>query len=380
MKPNVQPLARWHRKLIFILLLCAFLFSMPVFMFYATGYRYDFFSKSPSITTTGGMYIAVDAIDGAIFVDETEVKNARDFRNASYINGMTPGLHRLHVQTPGLNTWVKELSVYPHLVTEARSFNLPIIPQVRPITMYDTLDGAAVFVITGTSSTTTILSMASSSIPFISTTTKAISTFSENPEYTLLKSLFAEKASSTKKRLVNEEKFGFATSTIEDDLSATTTITKNNITLYKAGEEVFAKAIGTGRQIPHYFCKNPLEQDTDAKLGDELQTVLEKEGETVLVNKLNELSTTGLTCRTDIRIDRKWQNVNDFNFFPGNEDLILMNLDEGIYVVEIDDRAWQNTQVLYPGKNLMMLVDGNSIFIKDGDLIFEALTALIVPK
>jgi hypothetical protein len=56
-----------------------------------------------------------------------------------------------------------------------------------------------------------------------------------------------------------------------------------------------------------------------------------------------------------------------------------MHLDEGIYVVEIDDRAWQNTQVLYPGQDLMMIVDGNSIFIKDGDIIVEALTELIVP-
>jgi hypothetical protein len=73
------------------------------------------------------------------------------------------------------------------------------------------------------------------------------------------------------------------------------------------------------------------------------------------------------------------QNVQDFNFFPGNEDLILMHLDEGIYLVEIDDRAWQNTQLLYPGRNLIMLVDGNSIFIKDGDIIVEALTELIIP-
>lgn len=379
MKPNVQPLARWHRKLIFILLVCAFLFSMPVFMFYATGYRYDFFSKSPSITVTGGMYVAVDALDGAIFVDETEVKNARDFRNASYINGVTPGLHRLHVQAPRLYTWVKELSVYPHLVTEAESFNLPLVPQIRPVTQYETVDGAAIFVVKGTSSVPFILDFASSSIPFFSTTTKATSTFSVNQEYALLKSLFEEKASSTKKRLVDEEAFGFATSTKEDNISSTSTVTKNNITLYKAGEEVFAKAIGTGKQIPHYYCTSELTHSSSTDLGKDLQTVLEEQGETVLTNKLNELSATGLTCRTDIRIDRKWQNVIDFTFYPGNEDLILMHLEEGIYVVEIDDRAWQNTQVLYPGKNLMMLVEGNSIFIKDGSLILEALTELIVP-
>jgi hypothetical protein len=351
---------------------------MPVFMFYATGYRYDFFSKSPSITATGGMYIAAETLDSAIFVDESEVKNARVFRNASYIQGLTPGLHRLHIQAPGFYTWVKELSVYPHIVTEAEAFNLPIVPQVRPITKFETSEG---FPLVQVSTTTefSVLSFASTTIPLIATTTKATSTLIVNPEYALLETLFAEKASTTKKRILDEERFGFATTTLPEIVLATTTITRNNITLYESGEEVFAKAIGTGKQIPHYFCTSQFEQATTTDLSLDLQQVLEEEGDVVFENKLNEISASGLSCRTDIRIDRKWQNVQDFNFFPGNEDLILMHLDEGIYVVEIDDRAWQNTQVLYPGQNLMMLVDGNSIFIKDGDIIIEALTELIIP-
>lgn len=378
MNPHVQPLARSHRKLIFILLLCAFLFSMPVFMFYATGYRYDFFSKSPSITATGGMYIAAETLDSVIFVDEIEVTNARVFRNASYIQGLLPGVHRLHIQAPGFYTWVKELSVYPHIVTEAEAFNLPIIPQVRLITEYETNEGRPLVQV-GTSTDAIFLSLASTTISLVATTTKATSTFLVNQEYVLLKTLFAEKASTTKKRILNEEKFGFATTTLPEEVLATSTITKNNITLYQTNEEVFAKAIGIGKQIPHYYCTSKFAQTSTTDLSLDLQQVLEEEGDVVFENKLNEISASGLSCRTDIRIDRKWQNVQDFNFFPGNEDLILMHLDEGIYVVEIDDRAWQNTQVLYPGRDLMMLVDGNSIFIKDGDIIVEALTELIVP-
>jgi hypothetical protein len=252
------------------------------------------------------------------------------------------------------------------------------VPQVRPITKFETSEG---FPLVQVSTTTefSVLSFASTTIPLIATTTKATSTLIVNPEYALLETLFAEKASTTKKRILDEERFGFATTTLPEIVLATTTITRNNIALYESGEEVFAKAIGTGKQIPHYFCTSQFEQATTTDLSLDLQQVLEEEGDVVFENKLNEISASGLSCRTDIRIDRKWQNVQDFNFFPGNEDLILMHLDEGIYVVEIDDRAWQNTQVLYPGQNLMMLVDGNSIFIKDGDIIIEALTELIIP-
>ncbi len=81
-------------------------------------------------------------------------------------------------------------------------------------------------------------------------------------------------------------------------------------------------------------------------------------------------------CRTDIRIDRKGQKVHDFDFVPDNVNLVLMHLDDGIYVTEIDDRSWQNVQLLYPGKDIMMLIYRDSIFIKEGKFIFEALTVI----
>src|SRR3989338_7234248 len=168
MKPIVEPLAYWRRKVIFITLLLAFLFSLPAFMFYATGYRYDIFSGSPTITATGGLYIAAEALDSSIYVNEVEVTNARVFRNASYIQGLEPGLQRVHVQAPGLHTWVKNLSVYRHIVTEAEDLILPI---------------------------------SSSSIPYIISTSTATSTYRLSTEYALLYDLFEVKASTTKRAL-----------------------------------------------------------------------------------------------------------------------------------------------------------------------------------
>jgi len=310
-------------------------------------------------------------------LDEVEVTNARVFRNASYIQGLQPGMHRVHVQTPGRHTWVKNLSVYPHIVTEAEAFNLPLVPQIRPVTEYQTVRGEAVYIMASTS--IPVFAFASSSVPLFITATTATSTYRINSEYTLIKDLFAESASTTAMLSKIEESFGFATATanLNNEL-ATTTITRDNLRLYKNGDDVFAEALGVGRQIPHYFCTSQVATTSDStEMSASLSGVVEEE--MIFQENLNEVSNNERECRTSIRIDRRAQTVYDFDFFPDNEDLILMTLADGLYVIEIDDRSWQNGQILYPGKNLQSLVHSGGIFVKDGNKIIEVLTDIIVP-
>lgn len=370
MKPHVEPLAYWRRKVIFILLVIAFLLCLPAFMFYATGYRYDIFSGKPTITATGALYISADVQDGSIYIDEAEVTNARVFRNASYIQGLEPNMHRVHVQAPGMHTWVKNLSVYPHIVTEAEAFNLPLVPQVRVVTEYQTIRGEAVFMVG--SSTAPVLPASSSSVPFVVATSTATSSYRVNSEYALLLDLFEEKASTTKARALMTERFGFSTSTTPVPDMGTTTVTRNNIALFESKGEVYAQALGTGRQIPHYFCTNQVE--IDINLDEPLPEVVPlSDGELFFEETLDTLSNNTRECRETIVIDRKGETVIGFDFFPGNDNLVLMHLTSGLYVVEIDDRSWQNMQPLYLGTNLEMFVYGSSIFVKEGKYIFEVL-------
>ena len=376
MQPEVKPLSYKHRNVVFVLLTIVFLLSLPAFIFYGMGYRYSFFAETPTITATGGLYIVAEAENGHVYIDDIESDNVRVFRKASYLQGIEPGLHRVHVQVEGSHTWVKELEVNPQIVTEAESFNLPLVPQVRPITKYLTKNNQLIYLATSTP----ILSRASSTDVFSVSTNTATSSLIINQEFTLLSELFAEKASTTAKRLALEtqkekDKFKFATITKEieaEEEAATTTITRDKITLYKKDEDVFARAIGIDKQVPGYYCSNVIATTTKAGIDTKLQNF----------GNLDQLATTAddksqlRVCRTDIRIDRKWQTVHDFNFFPDNVNLVLMHLDDGIYVVEIDDRSWQNTQLLYPGENLQMLLYRDSIFVKDGNNIFEAITAI----
>ncbi len=388
MQPVVKPLPRWQRTLIFVVLLLAFLLSLPVFVFYATGYRYDFFGDSPTITVTGGLYISVEADEGVIYIDEEEVDNARIFRKAAYIQGLEPGLHRVHVQADGLHTWVKNLAVYPQIVTEAEVFNLPIQPQVRPITRLITENDEPVMHIT--SGTTTPLlpyTKASTSIPILVPNNVTTSTYEINSEFVLLEELFAEKSSTTlalreqeEKREKEKKRFAFATTTpsvkTEDEILATTTVIRDDMKLYQDGDDVFAVALGTGRDVPDYFCSKQTSTTSNSSL-NEVTEISEEEVIKNILTAFTDPTSSIHGCRKNIRIDRKWQEVQDFDFYPNDTNLVLMHLEDGVYVVEIDDRSWQNAQLLYPGTDLIMLIHSGAIFIKDGDLIVEALTELI---
>lgn len=378
MSPVVKPLSYWQRRLVFGSLLLAFIISLPAFIFYATGYRYDLNNPDTPFTATGGFYVVSDNPEGTIFLDEKPVQNIRSFRSAAYIQGIEPGLHRLHVQAPGLQTWVKELPVMAHMVTEAEAFNLPVTPRVRLIPEYTTKDGLPV--IFSKSTTTPVLSYLATTTTLYIAKGTATSTYDQNQEYSLLSALFTEQASTTKAREAYEkrkaEHFGFSNPTIngtstEEKEFATTTLERDTIILYEANGEVYAfPKQDNFRQIPHYFCA-PQVAEKDI-LPDETPDV---EADQVTSNEATT-STEKTTCRDRIKIDRQGQTVISFAFFPNNTNLVLMHLTDGIYVVEIDDRAWQNVQPLYLGKNLELLLYRDGIFIKEKSLIFEVSTDL----
>jgi hypothetical protein len=185
--PVVQPLPRARRRFLFLALVGFFLCAVPVFVFYATGYRYDFWAHNPAITVTGGLYISVGNDAGEVYVNDERAQNARLFRQALYIQSVEPGVQRVHVQASGYQTWVKELPVYPYIVTEAAAFLMPERPQVRPISQFTTSTGTPIFL--GVASTNHLVSFASSSVPFIATSSKATTTLTKNSEYEYVRGL-----------------------------------------------------------------------------------------------------------------------------------------------------------------------------------------------
>jgi len=355
---------------------------MPVFLFYAIGYRYDFGTGGSGVVGTGGMYISAEATEIDMFLDDTFINDVRLFRNASYVQSIDVGTHQLHVQGDGLQTWVKKLPVYPHIVTEAQSFNMPLVPQVRLITPLVTEDDQSVVFVATTSEK--ILPFASTTNELYATTSIATSTYAVNPEYEFVLSLFAS-STATSSTFVNrvvsevEEAFQFESSPASSTATtATTTKIWRDVMLYEEDGEVYALWNGSLDAIPYYYCVDHESASSSmAQYGAHVYEVIQPILASSTGGNIIRQNDRTRVCRNEIRIDRKWQEVIDFDFFPDSIDLVLMQLTDGVYVVEVDDRAWQNTQLLYPGEDLKMVLEGGRIYVHDGKQYLEILTELL---
>ncbi len=371
-----SPLARGHRTVFFYGLLLVFIIVVPLLALYANGYRYNPWDDEPTLTITGGFYIATQDDDSQIYVNEEPVENSRFFRRATYVQNLIPGMHRIHVQGEGLQTWVKELPVYQQIVTEVAAFTIPERPQVRPITPYLTLDGEPVFL--GYTATSSLpFAFASSTVSFTYSPQTATSSWESNAEYTLLVDQF-DTLNRPVYEVPTQPRFRFSTSTPEPAATTTATSTKEQGTLRleRRDDDVYAVYTGALRGIPYYFCVSAASATTTAAhYGTHVSTAIYRSAHATTTTQ--ERGTwLGQVCRTEIAIDRRGQSVQWFDFVPGNADLVLLQLDDGLYVSEIDDRAWQNHQLLYPGEDITVIVTGGRIFIRDGEYFAEVFLSI----
>lgn len=385
-EPQVGLLPLHHRKLIFWTLVCLFLGVLPLAILYTSGYRFvESDDGQRVLATTGGAYIAVQNPAVELYVNGVIPQDRRPFSSAFYVQGYDEGVYNFHTQGEGLETWVKNIAIYPQIVTQAASFNLPKVPQVRVITPWQTSAGEAVVMVRST--TTRPFSFASTSNAIIATTSRATTTLTVSDEYMLFATRFASTSAewaavkAGKLQIVEpEERFQFvpvpriATTTL---VLATSTKEWNNTKLYEDNGEVYARWIGGEKDIPYYYCltfESPA--TTSYKYGEHVYAALAAQYASSSDARMAGFAGERL-CRSDIRIDRKWQEVIWFDFLPNRSDLVLMLLEDGLYVVEIDDRSWQNVQLLYPGTDLVVLLDAGRVMVKDGEYILEVFTDLI---
>jgi hypothetical protein len=360
--------------------LTLFVLAVPFSVFYAIGYRFDFSDELNNIKSVGGMYVRNETENTEMFINDEPVEDMRVFQKASYIQNLEAGMHRLHVQGNGVQTWVKNLPVYAHFVTEVTSFNLPKIPQVRIITQWNSAqDGRGVLFDTATS---THFSFASTTAPLHFSATTSTSSLVANPEFLYVSTLIASSTEQKelleeKGRTDQEEPFGFgrlSTSTVPKLITATTTKTWREFALFEKGEEVYMTFNGSLEDVPYYYCvMYSGQKKTTAEYGAHVYEALYAQ----LASTTNMTSAEGeRLCRHSIRIDRLGQEVLWFDFFSDSSDLVLMHLQDGLYAVEVDDRAWQNTQLIYPGQNLEIVHDGGRIYVKDGEYYLEVFTEI----
>lgn len=378
-EPRITGLSYRKRKYLFFFLLAVFVIALPSLILYTSGYRLDFANEEKTLVSTGGIYITTDNLEVQVYMDGEQVDRPRLFRNAYYIQNISAGLHNVVVQGTGLATWVKELPVDSHLVIETSAFNMPEFPLVRPITEYVTADGTAVY--PETAKELLLFSEATTTTEFIFAPKADFSRLAPNQEFVYVKSLFSTATTASSTVLKETEGringFGFASgSTTGLDLIGTSSkkIERGNLQLVERDGEIFARWVGSGRSIPYYFCINEISASTTAfRYGQHVAQSIEQQRQSTTTPLIIEY---GRVCRSEIRVDRKWQTVYFYDFFPQNSDLVLLQLDDGLYVTEIDDRSWQNTQLIYPGKDFEVVVENEALYVKDGDYYFEVLTGV----
>lgn len=374
-----------RRKWIFRLLLVVFLLTLPTVIFYTTGYRLSFDNDETSIITTGGIYIDTDTTEVEVYLNEEQYMRPRLFQSAYYLQNISAGQQRVVVQAPGVHTWVKELPVDAHIVTEATAFNVPVISQLRPITPYQLADAAVYIVATTTNATSSILGTATATTPILITTELATTSYSTNPEFDFVAALFASSSSSTVSVFTEVEtgpRFSFATSPVSTSTSTTTATTtvelieQGDMQLIDRDQDLYALWNGTPYTIPYYFCvSSSSKASTTERYGEHVSdTVFSTLGTTTATSTVFDLD--GRHCRSEIKLDRLRQDVYLYDFMPGTADRVLLHLQEGLYVTEIDDRSWQNTQPLLLGADFLVLVENDVIYISRNGYYFELVPTL----
>jgi hypothetical protein len=282
----------------------------------------------------------------------------------------------VHVQKEGHQTWVKELPVYPHLVTEAQAFNLLLVPQVRIISPWKNIAGQSVLF----ASSTLIASTTNDVVVATSTKTKSLV---PDTEFATLRLLFATTtATSTESThlggLIGEATTPFSASMTASSTSEIATSTKEwrGVELRKSGDDIFATWIGAREEMPYYYCAEAFELLGTSTPNDLLPDALNLEASVIseaeVIGPVQKVAVDA-ECTPQIKIDRQWQQVKAFDFYPGSTDLVILARDTGIYVAEIDNRAWQNVQPIFEAPNLNMRVENGNIYVYDGELIYNVL-------
>ncbi len=369
---DVQPLPYKTRRRTFLFLLTIFVCSLPFLYLYATGYRFDF-NRPTNIVGTGGIYVAAERSGASIYIDNELVRETRVFRTAFYAQNLDPKTHRVHVQKEGHHTWVKELPVTSHRVTEAQAFNMSLIPNVRVIAPYVSATGSAII--------RTSLPYASTTNETLATTTKATTTLRINPEYSVLATHFESSTTPVVERSLVKK--------VQEELVGTTTSPKTTPTTTREDGEVllsthedgrvYAEWRGSFEQMPYYYCAlefprfstSTSEIENAATLVESIPLQeIDADVDEIFIHPVQTV-TEETECDRRIPIWGDTESIRGYEFFPGSTDLVILESGDGIYVSEIDNRAWQNVQPLLMGANLNVYVENGGIYVYDGALIYQ---------
>lgn len=330
----MQPLNSIKRKISLLILLLVFLVISPFIILNSFGYK---IGDSFSFVKTGGIYIHSDISNTEIFVNGKFIKNGGVLIRNTLIPKLKPNLnYKVEIHKDGFRSWIKEIYVYPSLVSEGRVLMLPNEIEANPVLAFVDEAGVA----TNTPATTTPKTKSGLFIPDNERFIEIETLFEgENPYITVVEdqALIKSKnelATSTTPLEIPEH---FIELGIEDPDSLENLIETSSEVSWLENGNIQLYWIKNLSSIPYYYCDRDLERGCD------------------------------------IEIDLDWENdIEKFAYFPGRDDVWVVLVKNQLYAVEVDPRSQRNIQLIYEGADLDFVKDDSgNIVVKDGGAFFE---------
>jgi hypothetical protein len=324
----MKPLTTRQRSTSLIILGILFVIIAPVIVLYSLGYTLD---DTFTFKKTGGIFIHSDVSNTSVFVDKEFFKSNGIFIKNTLIQDLSPNKkYLIEVYKEGYQSWIKEIYVYPSIVSEGSVLMMPNEFQTREIFKYIDEDQNA------------------TSTPIIKTQVKPT-----NPEFISISELFG----SSTKQIIEKPVVATATST------ASTTTKKQ-----KSDIEIFFEEL----QIKNYEKLNGLIVN-----GEEVSWIQDGNINLYWIDDIASIpyyycdGEEERVCTNKIVLD--WKNtISKFEYIPGRSDAWIVLTQDGIYAVEVDGRTERNIQNIYKGDNLdFRLTQTDRLIIKKGSSYFE---------
>lgn len=309
------PLTPRKRLIYFFILTAIFLAGVPVLVLYSTGWR---LGDGFALEQRGGIYVSVPE-NGADVVIDNEYRMTTQFLRHDYFQqSLEPGQHWIAVRHEDYHEWYKEVNVQEQNVTPVYPFLVPLEYEMQKLVEVDPL----------ATSTVATTSRALDSNDF-----EEIANLFELEETATSTNMLGTLLSSA--RVTANATVTPATAT-PDLLESYQRITEGDTVVWFDGNTVYAYWDDDDWQ-PQRFCND-------------------------------------VTCVNPMPVVTDERGITHVGFYPGRDDVIIFTLSDGVYVAEIDKRPRQVYQRIFEGRDVDFRREGNTLYIRDGEDIFEVET------
>jgi hypothetical protein len=326
----MKPLSNKYRNTSVLIMLIVFILVAPFLIAYSTGYRFSL--DKLSFFETGGIFIHNELANTRVYVDEELVESTGLLSKNTLVQNLgAERVYRVRVEKEGHRSWSKELYVYPNLVTEGRPLMLATDIAFEEIAKMQPVQA------TSTKSTTTktvrapLINLEYESVSLLFGTT----TPAKEYVFDITDSIDALLATTSTSTDVSKMIPGYLRELNIPDITKKEQLQERWRTIaWLEDGNVHIMWAGDSENVPFYFC-----------------------------------DVRGCRDKVIVSLDTA---ITHFSFFPGRNDVFIVETQNHVFAVEADDRSKQNVEPIYQGTKPSFRLMGNTIYVRDGEALYKA--------